>query len=198
MLTNAAENKFIERRIFHDAWAGEAGERAMGISIPANLWPSGLKPVVKSSPNPNIDSVAPTADVITITYTTDEARAISYVFTGDHDFEKHWHAYGRNFEKLKPKITEGLVANGKPSALGKGTMAYLQLVTLNKVRVLLVKSETPPSRNCPIPQTKRKPRTRRAKFTKLAATTRPSTGRSPAGQSPLGCKPGHSGGTATF
>ena len=147
-MTTAAEDKLIERRIFHDAWAGEAAERAMGISVPQNIWPAKYKPVVKNLPNQKANSPAPAADVIVITYTTDETRAMSYVMTGDNDFEKSWSRYGRNFKTIKPKITGGLVGPKKqPTALATGIMAYLQLVTVNKARVLLVKSEMHPVRN---------------------------------------------------
>ena len=143
-VSNAA---LIERRITHDAWAGEAGERAMGIPIPDSVWPDKLKPVVPKQPAPNLNAPAAKADVVVIAYTTDETRALSYVFTGQPGFEKTWNPYGHNFSTIKKKIAGGMGSKAKPNALGKGTMAYVCQVTVNKTKVLLVKSEMHPARN---------------------------------------------------
>jgi hypothetical protein len=148
MLSSAAEARFIDRRIFHDAWAGEPGERAMGIPIPYDVWPAKLRPVVKGLPDQERTSAAPATDLMVITYTTDETRAMSYVFTGQNEFEQSWRPYGHNFSAIKPRITAGLVGpHKKPTVLAQGVMAYLQLVTVRRTRVLLVKSEMHPARN---------------------------------------------------
>ena len=78
---DAQEEKYIADRIDHDAFAVAAGvAKPMDITIPTNLWPSGLKPVAKKignqPPGTMINAPADRADVLIITYTTDETRAV--------------------------------------------------------------------------------------------------------------------------
>ncbi|MDR3578100.1 MAG: caspase family protein [Anaerolineaceae bacterium] len=142
-----SDAELIDSRIYHDAWAGEAGERAMGIPIPDSIWPVGLKPMLDTQTIQNINSPLSKADMIVITYTTDETRALSYVFTGDPAFDKNWAPYGHNFAAIRPKITNGLEINGTPTKLGEGIMAFVRPITVNNRRILLVKSEMHPARN---------------------------------------------------
>jgi len=146
----ASDEQFIKERIYHDAWAGEAGERAMGISIPDTVWPAGLKPVPDNQHHQYMDSPVPKVDIMVVTYTIDETRAISYVFTGDPEYETSWSQYGHNFDGIRPKITDGLTdRNGNPTKLSEGTMSYVCQLKVKDRNVLLVKSEMHPAVNGP-------------------------------------------------
>ncbi|HTS43272.1 MAG TPA: hypothetical protein VMH01_02675 [Puia sp.] len=159
MLHAATERKYIDNRIDHDSFAGPGTkgfvsfeERPMQIAVPDNLWPANLKPSVQKikdlAPGSKIEGpVGESVDVLIMTYTTDEARALSLVFTGDLRFEDKWYRYGHNFSKIKSKITSGLTLKGKPTTLGQGTMAFIQPVKVGNKSAMLCKSELHPARN---------------------------------------------------
>ena len=159
MLSPHLESNYVDKRIDHDSFApvGTKGiisieERPMQITIPENAWPAGLKPVVQKisnhSPGSRINGpVGETCDTLIITYTTDETRALSYVFTGDVHFEDSWYKYCHGFDKIKPKITNGLELKGKPTTLGSGILGFLLPVKIGNQKAVLYKSELHPARN---------------------------------------------------
>jgi hypothetical protein len=145
----ADDQRLIEERIDHDAFAGAT--KPMDIVIPASVWPAGTQPVAKKmggqAPGTKIDGPADKADVLLICYTTDETRAMSHVMINSRTFETQWYPYGHNFDAIKPKITNGLTQNGKPTVLGSGVLAYLLPVQIKNKTVMLCKPELHPARN---------------------------------------------------
>ena len=68
-------------------------------------WPSGLAPVAVAPPAPPDPSAPlPAADIIVVTWTAAEARALSILFTAGVDLE-NWFEYKHNLSSFIPKVT---------------------------------------------------------------------------------------------
>jgi hypothetical protein len=103
--------------------------RHLEIDFPAKLGP---KPDMAASGNP--DAALPKADVVVLTYTSDEGKALADVMSPGR-FSSDWTHYTRNFDEFLPKIR-----NGAP-ARKAGRLASHQVTEVDGKRVLLMKSE---------------------------------------------------------
>jgi hypothetical protein len=96
------------------------------------------------SPAPAADAKLPSADVIVITWTADEADALAHVFTNGHGWKPAssqgkspggWHAYSRKFASYKPEIRAHA-----PALKAKRLACYMPVQLAGK-KVLCMKSE---------------------------------------------------------
>jgi hypothetical protein len=107
------------------------GKRVLGIPFPAGLEPS-AQPI---DPEPDPSAPLPEADVVVITWTTDETDALADVLTPGVGRAK-WHRYAEDFDtKYKPFI------RGGAPALSAGRMASYMPTTVGSLNVLCMKSE---------------------------------------------------------
>ena len=98
---------------------GPAGERASRALLPIE-WPSGLEPTpVPLAVEPAIDDPLPRADVLVVTWTAAEWRALADVLTPGVDGPRRWYRYARGFESYLPTIR-----GGAPARLSRRLGAY--------------------------------------------------------------------------
>ena len=110
---------------------GALGKRILGIPFPAGLEPS-AQPI---DPPPDPTAPLPKADVVVVTWTTDETDALADVLTPGIGRAK-WHRYAKDFEtKYKPFIRPGA------PALSAGRMASYMPTKVGSLNVLCMKSE---------------------------------------------------------
>src|SRR4051812_1682122 len=111
---------------------------AMSAALAASLnipFPAGLAPTPQPiQPAPATNAPLPKADVVIVTWTVDEVRALSDVLTPGFTRD-HWYRYDRNFDQYLPKIRKGAPSRGV-NRLG----SYFMTKVGNKV-VLCFKSE---------------------------------------------------------
>ncbi len=108
--------------------------------LKAVVFPDGLAPVSEPFDHaPAADAALPEADVVVITWTADEARALSHVLTpgfdADQHRKKHWYPYSKDYASYEPQIRSG--APAKES----GRLDSYMPVQLAGKKVLCMKSE---------------------------------------------------------
>ena len=83
------------------AMLAHAPTAAAKLAIP---FPAGLEPTPTAlSATPPLDAALPSADVVVVTWTVDETRALSDVLTPGVS-KDHWYRYAHNFSQFAPKI----------------------------------------------------------------------------------------------
>ena len=108
--------------------------------VPDVVFPDGLAPVAHPlAAEPTDADPLPQADVVVITWTADEARALAHVLTPGYSASRsarhHWHAYTHNFSAFEP-----LIRGGAPAHSSKRLASFLP-VTVGARSVLVMKSE---------------------------------------------------------
>ena len=129
--------------IDHGATVDDLGPRRFGraatVTPRRNLgiaWPSGRQPVaVPLEDEPEPSDPLPKADVVIITWTVDELRALADVFTPGVSSATRWYRYDRNFEQYLPEIRRGAPARNAQR------LASYHPAKIGRRRVLCVKSE---------------------------------------------------------
>jgi Phosphorylase superfamily len=83
----------------------EAVTARLAMALPKTLpFPAGLEPAPEPiDPAPASDHKLPEADVVVITWTVDEVRALAHVFTSGRARER-WHPYDRHFDRYADHI----------------------------------------------------------------------------------------------
>ena len=81
---------------------------APGFAAPLGIpFPARLKPIPQPlDPNPAGSAALPKADVVVVTWTVDEARALSDVLTPGYTRD-HWYRYDKSFTDYLPQIRSG-------------------------------------------------------------------------------------------
>jgi nucleoside phosphorylase len=104
-------------------------------------WPAGLAPAAAPiSPPPRDDRELPEADVLLVTWTVAEARALAQLFTPDVDFDE-WYEYRHKVDDFIPKVTEKKAPfNNKELKRYYHTLGLYFPCTIGKTRVLALKS----------------------------------------------------------
>ncbi|MEO6712996.1 MAG: hypothetical protein ABIM89_06160 [Mycobacteriales bacterium] len=123
--------------------AADLGPRRFGRAIPPqprrNLgltWPRGKAPqAVPLVDEPDPSDPLPPADVVVITWTVAELRALADVFTPGVDSASRWYRYDRGFELYLPSIKAGA-----PARVAKRLASY-HPSRVGSTSVLCVKSE---------------------------------------------------------
>jgi len=112
--------------------AATAGRRrSLGLPWPAKLAP---KPAPLAN-EPDTSDPLPRADVLVVTWTRDEMKALADVFTPGIDPSKRWYRYDRKFEDHLPSIR-----NGAPARLARRLGSYHPAL-VGKRTVVCFKSE---------------------------------------------------------
>lgn len=93
-------------------------------------WPKGLAPKTGPSPGPG-SSKLPSADVLVVTWTTDEGHALSRVLTPGKDSRNDYRSYTHNFAKIARKMRKGC-----PALDAKRLGAYWTTTIGNKKAVI--------------------------------------------------------------
>jgi hypothetical protein len=103
--------------------------RHLDIAFPAAFAPKTAQGAVGNPADP-----LPKSDVVVLTYTADEAKALADVLSPGR-FSRDWTHYARNFDAFVPNIRKGA------PALQAGRLASYWTTSVGKRSVLLVKSE---------------------------------------------------------
>lgn len=138
-----SERERLRRRIDSGATAVDLGPRLLGGAaaeqprrfLPID-WPSGLAPAAAPLPSePSTDDPLPHADVVVITWTAAEWRALADALTPGVDGPQGWYRYTRGFETYLPRIRAGAPARFS------GRLAAYHPFTIGSRTMLGVKSE---------------------------------------------------------
>jgi nucleoside phosphorylase len=106
-------------------------------------WPKGLAPKTGTKPSGGSDSPLPRADVLLVTWTVDEAHALSRVLTPGKDSRNDYLSYTRNFSVISKKMRAGC-----PALEAKRLGAYWTTVIGGK-SVVVFKSDSHMSQDGP-------------------------------------------------
>jgi hypothetical protein len=117
---------------FASVQAARAKRPALKIPFPKGLGPTPA-PI---APVPNENARLPSARTLVVTWTVDEAHALSDVLTPAYPAKTSWYKYRRNFNKYKDKISPGAPARRFSNRLG----SYMP-TKIGKNTVLCFKSE---------------------------------------------------------
>jgi nucleoside phosphorylase len=98
-------------------------------------WPAGEQPIPHKLSTHSADKALPHCDVLIVTWTVEEGKALSDVLTPGFNSKTAWYAYTKNFESYKPMLT-GRSPARKSNRLG----SYFVSKIKNKT-VLCFKSE---------------------------------------------------------
>jgi hypothetical protein len=98
-------------------------------------WPAGKAPKPKKLSNAGGNKDLPKCDVLIVTWTVEEAKALSDVLTPGFNSKASWFLYTKNFAQYQKKLTARSPAN-KSKCLGKYYMT-----TIGSKKVLCFKSE---------------------------------------------------------
>ncbi len=104
--------------------------RQLDIKFPSGLGP---KPDADQKAG-NADAPLPRADVVVLTYTSDESKALADVFTPGR-FAPDWHHYAHGYKALLPKIRHGA------PCIKAGRLGSYYTTHVGKKKVLVFKSE---------------------------------------------------------
>jgi hypothetical protein len=106
-------------------------------------WPAGLSPVPGDPPAGPADESLPRADVLIVTWTTDEGHALSRVLTPGHDSQTGWKAYTKNFAAIAADMRPGCPAQEL------GRLGTYWTATIGDTPVTLFKSDSHMSQDGP-------------------------------------------------
>ncbi len=99
-------------------------------------WPDGLEPTPEELPTePDPGDALPRADVLVVTWTAAEMRALADVLTPGVDPGRRWYRYDRFFDSYRDKIRRGA------PALGANRLGSYYPTRIGSKKVLCVKSE---------------------------------------------------------
>jgi nucleoside phosphorylase len=104
-------------------------------------WPRGLAPIPGSRPT---GSKLPRCDVLMVTWTVDEAHALSRVLTPGFDSRDQWVPYARNFGAITARMRAGA------PALQAGNLGSYWTATIGAKQVTLFKSGSHMSQDGPL------------------------------------------------
>jgi hypothetical protein len=99
-------------------------------------WPAGLAPKTGPKPSGNGDGALPQADVLVVTWTSDEAHALSRVLTPGKDSHNDYVPYSHNFATISKKMSKGC-----PAVEMKRLGAYWT-TSIGKKKVVVFKSDS--------------------------------------------------------
>jgi nucleoside phosphorylase len=97
-------------------------------------WPDGLAP--KTGPKPTGRGALPGADVLVVTWTTDEGHALSRVLTPGKDSRNDYVAYTHNFAAISKKMSAGC------PALKAGRLGAYWTTTIGSKKAVVFKSDS--------------------------------------------------------
>jgi hypothetical protein len=106
--------------------------RRLLTSVP---WPAGQQPVPHALKNHTADSPLPRCDVLIVTWTVEEAKALSDVLTPGFNSQTSWYAYTKHFDAYEPMLTPR-----SPAKKSKRLGSYFVTAIKNE-SVLCFKSE---------------------------------------------------------
>src|SRR5690349_9286298 len=125
----------LEYESLPQAPAAAAGPAALAPRLGDIAFPDSAPVPAPLTTAPQPDDAFPHADVVVITWTADEARALAHCFTPGTGFDK-WYAYGHNYASHY----ETLIRPGAPARIAKRLARYMP-TTVGERSVLCVKSE---------------------------------------------------------
>lgn len=149
---SAADRDRALQRELIDFDSDTADLRAIGPGTPAAeplskfvdmQWPDGLAPVPGTAPSGAASASLPRADVLIVTWTTDEGHALSRVLTPGHDSHTDWKPYTKNYAEIAAEI--------RPDAPARllGRLGTYWTATIGKTPVTLFKSDSHMSQDGP-------------------------------------------------
>lgn len=144
----AAEERVRMRDLIDFDSEGATGAAFLGAAPLANglskfvdiPWPAGLAPTSGSRPT---GARLPRADVLIVTWTVDEAHALSRVLTPGFDSRDDWVPYTRNFAKIAARMRPGA------PALQAGRLGTYWTTAIGDRSVTLFKSDSHLSQDGP-------------------------------------------------
>jgi nucleoside phosphorylase len=107
-------------------------------------WPKKLAPRPAARMPGRSGSALPLADVLVVTWTTDEGHALSRVLTPGFDSKNDWKPYTHNFSKLSSQFRKGC------PALEAGRLGTFWMTTISGKKVLCFKSDSHLSQDGPL------------------------------------------------
>jgi Phosphorylase superfamily len=114
-----------------------AFSKATGLSRFTDIpWPKGLAPKTGNKPVGRSNSALPRADVLVVTWTTDEGHALSRVLTPGKDSRNDYLSYTHNFASIARDMTKGC-----PAVKAKRLGAYWT-TTIGSRKVVVFKSDS--------------------------------------------------------
>jgi nucleoside phosphorylase len=114
-----------------------AFSKATGLSRFTDIpWPKALAPKTGTKPRGRSTSPLPRADVLVVTWTTDEGHALSRVLTPGKDSKNNYVPYRHNYDKIAPTMSKGCPAV-KANRLGS-----YWTTTIGDKKVVVFKSES--------------------------------------------------------
>ena len=99
-------------------------------------WPAGLAPKTGPKPSGNGDGPLPQADVLVVTWTSDEGHALSRVLTPGKDSHNDYVPYTHNFATISKKMSKGC-----PAVEAKRLGTYWT-TSIGKKKVVVFKSDS--------------------------------------------------------
>ena len=133
---------FQREMIDFDSEAAEGKEflafsKATGLSRFTDIpWPSGLAPKTGPAPSGKGSGPLPKADVLVVTWTTDEGHALSRVLTPGKDSHNDYASYTHNFAQISKKMRKGC------PALEAKRLGAFWTTTIGKNKVVVFKSDS--------------------------------------------------------
>lgn len=145
-MTTAREHEGLRR--IHYSSKSEGSSVISPVPIP---WPSALHPRRKTmSPAPAADSPLPKADVLVVTWTSGEARALGQLFAGQQ--LEDWYEYKNNVAAFVPKVTGAKAPFNDPgseNARYYHSLGLWCMVDVGNVSVVALKSGLHPAYDGP-------------------------------------------------
>ena len=145
MQTDLDYREQLARELLSSGWEPNDGKMfvdpaaqlvSAGLAADLNIpFPPALKPQPQAiTPPPSPNDPLPKADVVIVTWTVDEVRALCDVLTPKITRDS-WYRYARNFNQYSPKIREGA------PALNAGRLGSYYVTQVGTKKVLCIKSE---------------------------------------------------------
>jgi Phosphorylase superfamily len=146
----AASTEDLQREIIDfDSEAPEGKEflsftTATGLSRFTNIpWPKSLAPMPDTTARKGPDGSLPAADVLVVTWTTDEGHALSRVLTPGKDSRNDYLPYTHNFDTISKKMRGGC------PALELHRLGTYWTTNIGKKKVIVFKSDSHMSQDGP-------------------------------------------------
>jgi nucleoside phosphorylase len=98
-------------------------------------WPADTKPTPKELPSAGGDAPLPQCDVLIVTWTVEEAKALSDVLTPGFNSKTAWYSYTKNFADYEPLLT------GRSPARESKRLGSYFLTMIGTRQVICFKSE---------------------------------------------------------